>query len=183
MADSQKWRNRIVDQRMVPVAELRANPANWRRHPKHQAEALGQVMGRVGVVQGVMLNIRSVEQGWPDGEMPTMVDGHLRLELAQANGEDALPTTVVDLSPEEERLTLATLDPLGALAEADTLALAALRDELPDLDGELGAMLERLTIDAGISPPDFHPGTEDDQSRLDQKQSITCPKCGHEFTR
>lgn len=29
--------------------------------------------------------------------------------------------------------------------------------------------------------PNFSPGTEDDQGRLDQKKPITCPSCGHEF--
>jgi ParB family chromosome partitioning protein len=29
--------------------------------------------------------------------------------------------------------------------------------------------------------PDFEPGSEDDQGRLDQKTPTTCPECGHEF--
>ena len=31
------------------------------------------------------------------------------------------------------------------------------------------------------STPDFAPGTEEDQGRLDQKKPVTCPNCGHEF--
>jgi ParB-like chromosome segregation protein Spo0J len=31
------------------------------------------------------------------------------------------------------------------------------------------------------STPNFEPGTEDDQGRLDEKQKATCPNCGHEF--
>lgn len=30
--------------------------------------------------------------------------------------------------------------------------------------------------------PDFAPGTEADQGRLDEKKPITCPECGHVFT-
>jgi ParB family chromosome partitioning protein len=30
--------------------------------------------------------------------------------------------------------------------------------------------------------PDFAPGTEDDQGRLDEKEPIVCPECGHVFT-
>jgi hypothetical protein len=30
--------------------------------------------------------------------------------------------------------------------------------------------------------PDFQPGSEDDQGRLDEKAKITCPECKHEFT-
>ena len=25
-----EWRNRVIEQRLLPVAELMANPANWR---------------------------------------------------------------------------------------------------------------------------------------------------------
>ena len=30
---------------------------------------------------------------------------------------------------------------------------------------------------------DFKPGTEEEQSRLDKKEPIVCPHCGHAFTR
>jgi hypothetical protein len=30
--------------------------------------------------------------------------------------------------------------------------------------------------------PDFAPGTEAEQGRLDEKKPIKCPECGHEFT-
>ncbi len=46
-----------------------------------------------------------------------MLDGHLRTELALERGESYLDVTYVELSPEEERLVLATLDPLGATVE------------------------------------------------------------------
>jgi len=91
---------------MMPVAEIAPNSANWRRHSKSQRDALGEALGRVGLVQGVILNLRSEAQGWPAEQEPTLVDGHLRLELALKQGEAELPVTVVDLSPDEERLTL-----------------------------------------------------------------------------
>lgn len=148
------WQNRIIEQRQVPLGELRANPANWRRHPARQGDALAQVIDRVGLVQGAVLNLRSEAQGWPPGEVPTLVDGHLRLELARANGEHSLPAVVVDLSPDEERLVLATLDPLGALAETDAAALEELVSEVA-IDGVLGELLAGLVggeVDAGGPP-------------------------------
>ena len=30
--------------------------------------------------------------------------------------------------------------------------------------------------------PEFEPGTEDQQGRLDEKAKVTCPECKHEFT-
>jgi hypothetical protein len=34
---------------------------------------------------------------------------------------------------------------------------------------------------ASLHPPNFAPGTEMEQGRLDEKKPITCPNCGHEF--
>ncbi len=34
----------------------------------------------------------------------------------------------------------------------------------------------------GLEIPDFQPTGEDEQPRLDLKQPVTCPNCGHEFT-
>ena len=31
--------------------------------------------------------------------------------------------------------------------------------------------------------PNFAPGSEDEQGRLDRLKPITCPNCGHEFQR
>lgn len=50
------WKNRIVEQRSMPVGELVANPQNWRKHPKAQHAALAGLLSEVGVVQGVVFN-------------------------------------------------------------------------------------------------------------------------------
>lgn len=34
----------------------------------------------------------------------------------------------------------------------------------------------------GLISPDFEPGTEDDQGKLDEKKKVTCPECDHVFT-
>ena len=182
---------------MVPIAELRENPANFRRHPAHQGGALSQVLDEVGLVQGCVLNRRSEALGWPPGEVPTLVDGHLRVELARKRKEASLPVTVVDLSPDEERLVLATLDPLGALAETDVEALAGLIGELPDFTADLGDLLAEL---AGKKPGDDageDPGPQMDRAAELQEKwgtergqiwaipsktapaQVTCPHCQH----
>jgi hypothetical protein len=62
-----------------------------------------------------------------------------------------------------------------------------LANELSDLHADefdmalLGFDADELSMLMGISP-DFQPGTEDDQGRLDEKAKITCPECKHEFT-
>jgi hypothetical protein len=85
---------------------LIANEHDWRTHPKAQREALAGVLDEVGHVATVLLNRQTGR----------LVDCHLRVELARARGEAMIPVTYVDLSPEEEALVLASLDPLAAMA-------------------------------------------------------------------
>jgi DNA modification methylase len=131
------WRDRIVGHADMDPRELTGNPRNWRRHPKAQADALEGALDAVGWVATIMVNRRT----------GLVVDGHLRLERAIAHGEASVPVTYVELDEGEEALVLATLDPLGAMAETDQVALDAL---LADVDVD-GAGLEALL--AGLRGP------------------------------
>jgi DNA methylase len=79
-----------------------------------------------------------------------MLDGHLRVELALERGEPFLDVTYVELSPEEERLVLASFDPLGAMADGDAATLATLIADLSPDDAGLAAMLDELARDHAI---------------------------------
>ena len=54
-----------------------------------------------------------------------LVDGHLRVELAIASGQPTIPVVYVELSEDEERIILSSLDPIGAMATADREKLAS----------------------------------------------------------
>ncbi|MFH1184477.1 MAG: hypothetical protein V1755_05500 [Chloroflexota bacterium] len=110
------WKNRIVELRYVPPGELRANPSNWRTHPAQQRGALDGVLSEIGVVMPWLLNQRSEAAGWPAGSESHLIDGHLRTDMAVESGQAQVPVIVVDLSELEERMVLASLDPIGALA-------------------------------------------------------------------
>ena len=103
MAD---WQNRIVGHEDVDPKTLVPNPANWRTHPKAQRNAMGGALEEIGWVQSVIVNKRSGR----------IVDGHLRVDLAISEGAESVPVVYVDLSDEEERLALAVIDPIGAMA-------------------------------------------------------------------
>ncbi|CAN5766988.1 DNA modification methylase [soil metagenome] len=137
---SNPWRSRIVGSAEVPPSDLIANPANWRRHPSEQRDALGGALDEVGWVQHVVRNRRTGH----------LVDGHLRVELALARGEATVPVVDVDLSEAEERLILATLDPLAAMAEAEANQLAVLLARLEPADEALRGLLEGLARDHGL---------------------------------
>lgn len=56
----------------------------------------------------------------------------------------------LELSEEEERLVLATLDPLSAMAEADTTQMKTLLDSLAVADESLRDMLDDLARESGL---------------------------------
>jgi hypothetical protein len=148
------WRNRIVDHADVPPAALVPNPRNWRSHPAEQQKALAGALGEVGWVAEVLVNRTT----------GNVVDGHLRIELALARHEPTVPVTYVELSDDEERLVLASLDPLAAMATAEQEQLAALLAGLEPADDALRALLDDLareyrldTLRTGLVDPDDVP--------------------------
>jgi ParB-like chromosome segregation protein Spo0J len=110
------WRSRITGTGTEAPDQLLAHPDNWRVHPKAQQEALAGVLDQVGWVQNVLVNQRTGH----------VVDGHLRVALAISRNEPSVPVVYVDLSPDEERLVLASLDPIAAMATTDEAKLREL---------------------------------------------------------
>ena len=143
-----QWHNRITGYGEEAPDTLLANPRNFRRHPKHQQDALAGVLRDVGVVQDVILNRRT---GF-------LIDGHLRVSLAVRDGQATIPVKYVDLSEDEEALILATLDPIAALATVDAEILENLLREVTTGDAAVQAMLDALAVDAGIVPGLAVPG-------------------------
>ncbi len=148
------WRSRIVGHAEVAPADLVPNPRNWRTHPADQQRALAGALAEVGWVTEVIVNRTTGH----------LVDGHLRLELALAGGEPTVPVTYVELTEAEESLVLATLDPIGAMADAEAQALDALLATLSPNDADLRAFIEDLTrqqatetLRVGLVDPDDVP--------------------------
>lgn len=117
MAD-ETWPNRVTGSGTVDPNELLENPANWRAHPRFQADAMKGALEQVGWVSGIIVN-RST--GF-------IVDGHMRVSLAVAEEQVEVPVQYVELTAEEEAVILATFDPIGGLAVTDAQALGALAE-------------------------------------------------------
>ena len=133
------WRSRIVDHGVQDPATLIANPSNWRVHPRVQQAALAGILDRVGWVQDVIVNRRTGH----------VVDGHLRVSLAASRGEPTIPVVYVDLEEDEERLILASLDPLSGMAVTDADMLADLLSTIAVEDDALAGLLSEMAVDAG----------------------------------
>jgi DNA modification methylase len=86
------------------------------------------VLDQIGWIQRVVVNQTTGH----------VIDGHLRVAIAISKGEKQVPVSYVRLSPDEERLALATFDPLSTLAVADHDLLKDLLSEvMPYAEGEV----------------------------------------------
>ena len=145
MGQQTQWQNRIVGYGEESPDQLCANPLNFRTHPKNQQDALAGVLSEVGIVQNVIVN-RST--GY-------VIDGHLRISLALRDHQPTVPVTYVDLTPAEEALILASLDPISAMATADRDKLDELLREVSTSDAAVMQMLSELAEQNGIIGADW----------------------------
>lgn len=104
-----QWVNRIVGQGEVDPEQLLANPLNWRIHPRVQQDALEGAIEEIGWIDEIIVNQRT---GY-------VLDGHLRVSLALKRDQALVPVKYVDLSEDEEKIAIATIDPITAMAVTD----------------------------------------------------------------
>jgi len=146
------FKNRIVGLIEMSPKELKANPKNWRVHPKRQMEGLQGVLSDVGWVDTIMFNEVTEH----------IVDGHARVELAIREKEEKVPVLIVHLTQEEEEEVLATFDPTSAMAHTNREKLAAILLNLRSGDERVNKLKEAIArTHKLISPaPKFNePGT------------------------
>lgn len=122
------------------------------------------MLDEVGWVQEVIVNRTTGH----------VVDGHLRVSLAIAREEKAIPVKYVELSPSEEALVLATLDPLAGMAATAKDALEELLAEVQPGSDAVTALLEDVakgaglsTVTEGLTDPDAVPEAEPVSERGD----------------
>lgn len=154
------WNNRIVGSGSKPASQFLANPLNFRRHPQNQRAAVKGSLDELGWVQNVLENVRT----------GNLIDGHERVWQALQNDDANVPFIQVDLSEEEERLALAILDPISALAETDKDQLDALLREVQTDDEALQKMLAELAKESGLYPD--KPKAEDPGAQIDKAEEL-----------
>lgn len=167
------WQNRIVSYGTMSANQFLAHDLNARRHPGAQREALIGSLNALGWIAPVLVSQRSGK----------LLDGHARIEEALTQDENAeVPYALVDLSEDEERLALATFDPIGAMATYEREALDALLREVQTDEVGLQQMLSDLAQSIGIVPPDVQ-FREYDETIANEVQYVKCPNCQHEWPK
>lgn len=187
-------KNRVVEVRDVPAKELMQNPKNWRTHPESQREALGGLLATVGIA-GTLT-------AWDSPEGLQLIDGHLR---ADQDPDVVWPVAILDVTQEEADLLLASMDPLGAMAETSVTHLQELLegitgDDDPG-DDRLSGLLSILKEQAKTFDPELLPSSDstlitdkdvdkkagslesqfDSSADQDNIIKVMCPECSYEF--
>jgi hypothetical protein len=134
------WKNRIVGEGFERPDQLLRNPFNARIHPKFQQDALEGVLSEVGWVQKVLVNRRTGH----------VVDGHARIEVAISRGEPQVPVTYLDLTEDEEKKVLLSLDPISAMAVTDARMQDDLLKSVTTDEAGLQAMLDKMRHDTDV---------------------------------
>lgn len=133
-------RNRIVRHEDAKVDQIIFNPKNWRIHPKEQQEGLKGILEEIGWVQEVVINEVT----------GNLIDGHLRVLLADRKGEKTVPALIVNLSEQEEAEVLATMDPIGAMAATDKNMLDTLLRDVDSRNADVQALLAKIAEKNGL---------------------------------
>jgi hypothetical protein len=111
-------RHRITGHRRVRAGDLVPHELNPRRHSEAQRAALAALYAEIGFARSLLA------YELPDGRLK-LIDGHLRQSM---DPDMEVEVEVLDVSDEEARKLLLSLDPLALLADYDGAALDHLRE-------------------------------------------------------
>jgi hypothetical protein len=135
-------RNRIKGHRRVRAGDLVPHELNFRSHPYYQRRALCAVYEQVGFARSLLA------YELPDGRLK-LLDGHLRRDL---DPDMEVDVEVLDLTDEEARVLLLSIDPLASLAETQEQLHQRLLDLTPVDDADLRAAWQAAAEKAANAP-------------------------------
>src|SRR2546429_5042734 len=122
-------RNRIKGHRRVRAGDLVPHELNFRLHPGEQQDALRALYREVGFARSLLA------YELPDGRLK-LIDGHLRRDL---DPDMEVEVEVLDVTAEEARALLVSIDPLAALGETQQQLRTRLQELTPTVNEELRA--------------------------------------------
>jgi hypothetical protein len=121
--------NRIKSHRRVRAGDLLPHELNFRLHPERQRAALHALYQEVGFARSLLA------YELPDGRLK-LIDGHLRRDL---DPDMEVDVEILDVTEEEARALLLSIDPLAALAETQAQIHQRLLERAPTASPELQA--------------------------------------------
>lgn len=150
----------------VKTENLRPNPKNRNVHSDEQIERLAEIIKY---------------QGW---RFPVVADkenviwaGHGRVLAAKKIGVKEIPVSYQEFtSPEQAYAFLVSDNAIASWAELD---LSGINSDIGDLGPDFD--IDLLGIKEFSIVPEFGPGSELEQGKLDEKKPVQCPNCGEQF--
>ena len=156
------------------VSDLVPYARNSRTHSDEQVAQIAASIKEWGFTNPVLIE--------PDGGI---IAGHGRVMAAQRLGLADVPCVIAEGWTEAQKRAYVIADNRLAMNSAWDMDL--LKIEMQEIDG-LGFDLELTGFDVAemtalFDEPNFEPGTEDDQGKLDElaPKMVTCPHCGGEW--
>src|SRR5205807_697179 len=122
-------RNRIKAHRRVRAGDLVPHEFNFRTHPDGQRAALEALYREIGFARSLLA------YELPDGRLK-LIDGHLRRDI---DPDMEVDVEVLDVSDEEARALLLSIDPLATLAQTQEQLHQRLLETTPTISPELKA--------------------------------------------
>ena len=163
----------FYEHKIVSVEDLIPYALNSRTHSDAQVAQLAASIREFGFTNPILID-----------EANNLIAGHGRVLAARKAQMKNIPAVVVTGLDDRRRRALVIAD--NKLALNAGWDEEALRVELEDLAGDFGELMgfsedELVALLAG--EPDFAPGTEDDQGKLDElaPKLVTCPHCQIEW--
>jgi ParB-like chromosome segregation protein Spo0J len=159
----------ITTEKLIPYAR------NARKHSDEQVGQIAASIREFGFNNPVLI----------DGDNG-IIAGHGRVLAAQKLGLETVPCVKLGhLSDIQKRAYIIAdnrLAETGGGWDTELLALEIEDLRLENFDIDLTGF-DADALDALMDQPDFAPGTEDDQGKLDQLEPkwTTCPHCGKEY--
>ncbi len=159
--------------KVAKVADLIPYARNSRTHSDEQVAQIAASIREFGFTNPVLV----------DGDRG-IIAGHGRVLAARKLGLDDVPVIELAHLTEAQRRAYVIADNKLALNAGWDLDL--LKVELQELDGKFDLALTGFNageLAAMFDVPNFAPGTEDQQGRLDElaPKIVQCPHCGQEY--
>jgi ParB-like chromosome segregation protein Spo0J len=159
----------------LKTADLIPYARNSRTHSDAQVAQIAGSIREFGFTNPVLID---ADNG--------IIAGHGRVMAAGKLGMDKVPCIrLAHLTDTQKRAYIIADNKLALNAGWDEKMLGLELADLREADFDLDLTgFDGDEIEAALNPnePDFQPGTEDDQGRLDEKSPIECPHCHKFFT-
>jgi ParB-like chromosome segregation protein Spo0J len=160
---------------MMRTADLIPYARNSRTHSEAQVAQIAGSIREFGFTTPVLID---ADNG--------IIAGHGRVMAAQLLGVDKVPCIRLSHLTDTQRKAYIIADNKLALNSGwDESMLGLELSDLREADFDLDLIgFDADEIEQALNPeePNFEPGTEDDQGKLDEKNPIECPHCHKFFT-